>query len=119
MYALKGGMASAITNHCTPSDLDIYMPLCQMCYLSMKLECKVHYILKCLGVINVMWLLGGYICSIYPAFLDGYSFVFNNNIGGKDGRWAAFRAWVAMPTWRERGETSDSTAMKKLDWYKY
>lgn len=37
-------------------------------------------ILRCLGVINVMWLLGGYVCGTYPAYLDGYSFVFNNDM---------------------------------------
>ncbi|KIO01175.1 hypothetical protein M404DRAFT_116015, partial [Pisolithus tinctorius Marx 270] len=29
----------------TPSDIDIYMPLCQMCYLSMKLECEGYNII--------------------------------------------------------------------------
>ncbi|KIN97310.1 hypothetical protein M404DRAFT_160711, partial [Pisolithus tinctorius Marx 270] len=37
-------------------------------------------VFKCLGVINVMWLLGGYVCGAYPAFLDGYSFVFENEM---------------------------------------
>ncbi|KIN92718.1 hypothetical protein M404DRAFT_1009412 [Pisolithus tinctorius Marx 270] len=33
-----------------------------------------------LNCINVMWLLGGYVCGAYPAFLGGYSFVLNNDM---------------------------------------
>ncbi|KIO00531.1 hypothetical protein M404DRAFT_963360 [Pisolithus tinctorius Marx 270] len=37
-------------------------------------------VLKCLGVINIMWLLGSYVCGTYPAFLDSYLFMFNNDM---------------------------------------